>query len=474
MKKLNIGAVLLPRKSLLAPELDLLIQWCRGQGANRYKDREASIKKRQSACQYLLEGLYQAWCCVSPNTALEIPIHVSSYHSKAIGAINHLSHQFVVLALKGLEDLGWVSTLVGYRRSDGSNVITKLLPAGHLLSCFEAIGVCWQELQPPKIGIVLRGAITKDDAKVSTRVPDTMAVRRMQANLNRINRFLAKQAICLHLSNERITALGAKDSRVEFALIFTHTALRRIFSRGSMEMGGRFYGGWWEGLPSEYRPFISINGHATGEVDFSELHPRLLYLLNGQTVPCGDLYDDGWRDASAPLYDKTIEPYRSRRKLFKQVFNATLNDELGTFRLPKDDAALAKSLGLSLSSIRKLLFQKHPLLKEHARSGIGLRLQYIDSQIAEQVMLDLLEQHIPCLPVHDSFLVPRHQGRELILSMRRAFKAVTGHDAKLKDMEPFGSDFRLPFLPNGEIDRDALYAMFENSIHERFVRSREG
>ena len=89
-------------------------------------------------------------------------------------------------------------------------------------------------------------------------------------------------------------------------------------------------------------------------------------------------------------------------------------------------------------------------------------------------MLDLLEQHIPCLPVHDSFLVPRHQGKELILSMRRAFKAVTGHDAKLKDMEPFGSDFRLPFLPSGEIDRDALNTMFEQSIHERFVWSREG
>lgn len=46
MKKLNIGAVLLPRKSLLAPELALLNQWCKAQGSHRYKEREASIKKR--------------------------------------------------------------------------------------------------------------------------------------------------------------------------------------------------------------------------------------------------------------------------------------------------------------------------------------------------------------------------------------------------------------------------------------------
>jgi len=95
---------------------------------------------------------------------------------------------------------------------------------------------------------------------------------------------------------------------IEFTLIFTHITLRRIFSRGSLKKGGRFYGGWWENIPSKFRPYLTINGFATGEVDFSELHPRLLYLLNNQPVPTGDLYDDGWRSPEFPEYNAKLEP----------------------------------------------------------------------------------------------------------------------------------------------------------------------
>ena len=463
---------MLPRVSLFEPELKRLNQWCQDHGAKQYAERQSSAQKRQEASAYLIEGLYQAWCCVYPHTALELPLHPSSYHSTRHGLINHLSHQFVILAITGLEALGWIRMKKGYRRSDGKDVLTKLLPAGGLLRRFEEVGLCWQELKPPKNGIVLRKNAKDKKVKINLPVPDTLAVRKMQSNLNKINRFLAQQAICLHLSNECMKSLGGPTSKIEFPVIFTHTALRRVFSKGSLEKGGRFYGGWWEGLPSEYRPYLTINGHATGEIDFSELHPRLLYILSGQDVPEGDLYDDGWRDPNSPIYDKSIEPYKSRRKLFKSVFNALLNDEDKSYRLEKHEYAVAKRFGLNLPKIREILFRKHPLLEHNAHSGIGLRLQFVDSRIAEKVMLDLLSKAIVCLPVHDSFLVPRHQGAELVRAMNIAFKSITGHDPKLKDVEPFASDFRLPFKPDGEVDKQALHEMHERAIHNRFVSSR--
>lgn len=462
----------LPRVSLLKPERKVLNDWCQAQSATHYAERQSSAEKWQAASAYLIEGLYQAWCCVFPHTPLEIPLHPSSYHNKRSGLINHLSHKFVELAVDGLLALGWIRIEKGYRRSDGKNVLTKLWPVGGLLQRFEEMGLSWQELKPPKSGIVLRNTVKGKKAKINLPVPDTATVRKMQTRLNKINRFLAQQAICLHLSNDRLKALGGPNSRIEFPLIFTHTALRRVFSRGSLEMGGRFYGGWWEGLPSEYRPYLTINGHATGEIDFSELHPRLLYLLSGQDVPEGDLYDDGWRDSNSTIYDKSIEPYKSRRNLLKTVFNALLNDEDKGYRLEKHEYALAKSFGLNLPKIRIILFRKHPLLEQNAHSGTGLRLQYVDSQIAEKVMLDLLSLAIPCLPVHDSFLVPRHQGTELVRAMNIAFKVVTGHDPKLKDMEPFHSDFRLPFNSSGDVDKDAMREMYRGAIHDRFVESR--
>ena len=470
--ELNIGSVLLPLVSLFDAERQTLEQWCLAQRDSWYRDRVKSIASRRDACAYLIEGLYQAWCCLRPKTALEIPLHAASYHVSRVGAINHLSHQFVLTAVSGLEALGWARVKRGYRTAEGKNVITNILPAGALLRRFEETGMQWQELVQTEPKIILRDKDPHTQRVTQEALPSSTQVRQMLRNLRAINAYLAKQAICLHMSNEHLRELGQESSGIEFPLIFTHVALRRIFSRGSLTKGGRFYGAWWEGVPSKYRPYLTINGLACGEIDFRELHPRLLYMLNKQPVPEGDLYDDGWRDPSTPEYSARTEPYLSRRKLFKTVFNATLNDEHGQFRLCKVDYQTAKRFGLNLPKIRQILFRKHPLLMTVHRSGIGLELQFVDSQIAEQVMLALMRKDIPCLPIHDSFLVPRHQVRELISTMQEAFEAVTGHSPALKDVEPFATDFRLSFTPSGEVDLPALHAMHDDALHNRFVQGR--
>ena len=56
--------------------------------------------------------------------------------------------------------------------------------------------------------------------------------------------------------------------------------LRRVFGRGSFERGGRFYGGWWQNIPSAYRSVISINGKPTIEMDYSQYHPNILNNLH--------------------------------------------------------------------------------------------------------------------------------------------------------------------------------------------------
>jgi hypothetical protein len=90
---------MLPRVSLLKPERKVLNEWCQDHSSTHYAERQSSAEKRQEASAYLIEGLYQAWCCVFPHTPLEIPLHPSIYHSKRSGLINHLSHVFVNLQL---------------------------------------------------------------------------------------------------------------------------------------------------------------------------------------------------------------------------------------------------------------------------------------------------------------------------------------------------------------------------------------
>ena len=77
------------------------------------------------------------------------------------------------------------------------------------------------------------------------------------------------------------------------------------------------------------------------------------------------------------------------------------------------------------------------------------------------------------MPVHDSFIVPSHQWRELKDAMDKAFsEIISGSVAKLKPPTKFESDFRMEFLPNGELDRDALYKMHGEALHNKYVQSR--
>ena len=53
----------------------------------------------------------------------------------------------------------------------------------------------------------------------------------------------------------------------------------------------RFYRGWWQNVPSEYRPYITIAGKKTCEYDFSQLNPHMVYFLQDKELGSEDAYD---------------------------------------------------------------------------------------------------------------------------------------------------------------------------------------
>ena len=67
-----------------------------------------------------------------------------------------------------------------------------------------------------------------------------------------------------------------------------HGALRQIFNRESFSMGGRAYG-WWQNLPKPWRAKLTINGEEVVELDYSALHPAMLYAERGLPL-AGDPY----------------------------------------------------------------------------------------------------------------------------------------------------------------------------------------
>ena len=191
-------------------------------------------------------------------------------------------------------------------------------------------------------------------------------------------------------------------------------ALRGVFARGSFEKGGRFYGGWWQNIPSAYCSVITINGYRTVEADYSEFHTNILYHPKQAKL-------DG-RDA----YERIIGS--EHRDLSKQIFNACLNSLYEMDRPPKR----LKISHTGFNGVKsKKGYVNHPQIEDAFFTDQGMSLQFYDSQMAEHVMLAFAKDKKPILPVHDSFLVLGDDQELLLESMKTEYQQVLGKDIKI-------------------------------------------
>ena len=138
--------------------------------------------------------------------------------------------------------------------------------------------------------IILRDKV--DGKKRDVDYPDTPSTERYRDNLNKINRCFLRHWVDLDIKDEDIPAFeDAVGKKNKQPLDFSKRTLVRIFSNGSFKEGGRFYRGWWQNIPSEYRKFLSIDRKRTAEVDFSQMSPHLLYIANYKELGSEDAYD---------------------------------------------------------------------------------------------------------------------------------------------------------------------------------------
>jgi len=265
-------------------------------------------------------------------------------------------------------------------------------------------------------------------------------VAKMQDSLLRINKFLSHQCISLDLPDAAIVS-GNFEPDFNHSLVSTadvtsvknfrpasslqNVFLKRIFAQGSLQKGGRFYGGWWQNVPSRMRKRVTINGYRTIEFDYSGLACAMLYAKEGLSLP-SDPYDVGLN------YAGSDDP---RRKIVKRYLNAILNDESGRFRL---EPVELEKLGLSQQELHQRIIKLHRPVEKHLNSGIGVELQFLDSHIAEKIMLRLLIVNEACLPIHDSFIVRVEATLELVSAMKQEFFALFKQEIDLKAVVDFG------------------------------------
>ena len=414
--------------------------------------KEGRREQRSVIMRQVISALYIAHVS---DDLVSFPLREKSYSSKKLkpGKV-HFSYTYAKEAYKRLEALGWLEVAEPPR--DGKH--TRVRASGELAAVFTELGLVWspQELKSRDQLVQLRdversadGAAVRRGKPPKTRkydceVPEGTEIEGMRDRLESINRFLSQHCFHLDLSDQNVGELrrkmkgrqGEEGAEEDPKMLRLHDIqLRRVFARGSMEKGGRFYGGWWQGVPEVDRPHIQIDGFKTIEVDYSGIAIRIISARLGEPLSADvDPYDIG-----LPAWLGSNDP---RRKKVKKIVNALINDEDGVYRLPKD---AAEQLGVDEPGFKKLFEETHPLIYEQLATGIGLQAQFIDSEVAEKVMLKMMHEGVVVLPIHDSFCVRLGYRQWLETVMRDSFqellRAEVGVDASYsKSNEYFGLD----------------------------------
>jgi len=199
--------------------------------------------------------------------------------------------------------------------------------------------------------------------------------------------------------------------KLVFILVYEY--LHRVYNRNTFELGGRAYGALHQNLPKDLRPYIHINGNETIEVDYSAYHIRMLYHLEGI-----DYRDDPYIVCEGP----------GMRKGYKVVGLIAINakNDRSAYGAIRDEF---HENGIPLPAVKKPLVrlvntfrETHQPIAKYLFSDIGLRLQKIDSDVMDRILMSLMDKGILGLSVYDSVIAEKRYEGVLRDAMEREYE----------------------------------------------------
>jgi len=324
----------------------------------------------------------------------------------------HIRYDNMIKTVDGLIALEYVEAVPGFndRRPGGKSYAPRMKATKKLIDViqqdnkvsYEMIGK-WKDDEL----IVLRDTDGEDIDYV-----DTKAIREMRAVLKDYNKLLSETYIDLHFEiadiqdlidnrRKKINKKTGNPKDYSLYLNLSKKIVRRIFNKSTFSKGGRFYGGWWQNIPSRLRQRIIIDRYHTIEIDYSGFHIYLLYALKG--IDYSGLAKEPY------IYPKDNDP-DNLRSIFKTMLLAAVNSKTTEecvkavryeINMNKDDYPEEYP---DLKELYERFKKWHPDIEDYFNSSMGLELQNIDSDIAEEVVRIMTRESIPILVVHDSFV----------------------------------------------------------------------
>lgn len=385
---------------------------------------EGNKKIRKKHLKVIILDLYVKW--------LKDPAMYSSFYRAKWYYDDELDNRYNKLHISkltpkivdALEAVGYITQFNGNngRRSGRKSHIARMRATDKLIDLIinqHHIKPEMIELLPDTECIILReyNESKKKQVNIAYKDSDNPQIKQWRIDLCAYNNLLRKTFFDIPMYPQDGVPTKSQDGKT--VKISQHEKfVQRIFNNGNWGNGGRFYGGWWQRIPGDWRQKIRISNTPVTEIDYSGLHIALLYAMTGITYTEDPYRIDG------------LEVSEKMRSLLKQVLLASVNakDKSSArkavqkeINFNQDEFGWVKIIGLNLSDIIDSFARKHSAIQEYFFSNSGIRLQNIDSIIAEKVINHFTQRGIVVLCIHDSFAIGADKATELKSVMENAF-----------------------------------------------------
>jgi len=316
-----------------------------------------------------------------------------------------VSYSALRTAMDALRDLGYIEFRRGFRPPPGNTGFrTRMRPSDRFVRLVRNLGAA--NVRIFSVVEERETIVLKDSHGRFLDYEDTQQTFGMRAAIEAYNRQLAG------------TRIGLSEELPVAGIDFAQNRSYRVFSHRNLQEGGGFYGPWWTACARELRPFISINGEPTIELNFEAQVANQVYARHG--FSCFDALGDE---------DPYVIPgFQNFPRAFgKLAFHILLNcysDVHALVALMRSDVNTLlddRELGYHPMAVLRAVEEKHDEIADQFLAGHGPRVHYEGASIAENVIRNGLDRGIPVLLAQDSYIVAREHEHWLKAAMATAW-----------------------------------------------------
>ena len=187
-----------------------------------------------------------------------------------------------------------------------------------------------------------------------------------------------------------------------------------VCNLGSWELSGNFYNDW-QTISLKGRSGILFNGMTTVEIDYSAVHPYLIYAENGIPIP---LTVDAFLSLLTP---NSLKNESSNAAKLQRMFFLMINS--------KSEREAFKLFGGAVSEARPVLEavkSQHSQIADEFCQDKGTQLVRRDAELVRNVLEIFTQATKPILAIQNSFIVETSENKFLASTIFNALKQTNG------------------------------------------------